>query len=138
LSKYKAEKIVFDGINFDSKDEAEYYKYLLRLKAESKIINFELQPKYTLISAFKKFTKSYAKMTYTPDYLVYHLDGSLELIDVKGFSTQQGEMRKKLFDFYYPDLKLTWMAKSIKYGVDGWIEYEKLQKIRRENKKNVK
>jgi Protein of unknown function (DUF1064). len=136
-SKYKAEKITVDGITFDSKDEALYYQYLLRQKAQGKIVNFEIQPKYTLIAAFKKMGKSYAKMTYTPDFLIYHLDGTQELIDVKGFSTQQGEMRKKLFDFFYPDIKLTWVARSLKFGVDGWIEYKELQKKRRESKKNA-
>lgn len=134
-SKYKSQKVTVDGITFDSKDEAEYYRYLLMLKAKEKILNFELQPEYELIPKFKKHGKSFRKTTYTPDFLVYHLDGSEELIDVKGFSTQQGELRKKLFDYKYPDVKLTWMAKSIKYGKDGWIEYYELQKIRRENKR---
>lgn len=136
MSKYKSEKIVVDGITFDSKDEAKYYQYLKRLKAESKIINFELQPVYELIPKFKKHGKTFRKTTYTPDFLIYHLDGSEELIDVKGFSTQQGELRKKLFDYKYPDVKLTWIARSLKFGNDdGWIEYSQLQKKRKENKK---
>lgn len=133
--KYKSEKIVVDGITFDSKDEARYYEYLKKKKAKGEILNFELQPKYVLIPGFKKNGKTYRPMTYTPDFLIYHLDGSEELIDVKGFSTQQGEIRRKLFDYKYPDIKLTWIARSLKYGVDGWIEYEELKKIRRENKK---
>lgn len=134
-SKYKSEKIVVDGITFDSKDEARYYEYLKKKKAKGEILNFELQPKYVLIPGFKKRGKTYRPMTYTPDFLIYHLDGSEELIDVKGFSTQQGEIRRKLFDYKYPDIKLTWIARSLKHGVDGWIEYEQLKKVRRENKK---
>lgn len=134
-SKYGAKKITIDGIVFDSKDEGKYYEYLKKLKAQGKILNFELQPKYELIPSFKKNRKSYRAMTYTPDFLIYHLDGTEELIDVKGMSTQQGEMRRKLFDYKYPDLKLTWIARSLKYGKDGWIEYGELQKIRRENRK---
>lgn len=136
-SKYKSEKIVVDGITFDSKDEAKYYQYLLKLKAKDKIINFERQPVYELIPKFKKHDKSYRRTTYTPDFLIYHNDGSLELIDVKGYSTQQGELRKKLFDYKFPDVKLTWVARSLKFGnADGWIDYSELQKKRRENKKN--
>lgn len=137
-SKYGSKKVTVDGYTFDSKDEAAYYRYLVRLKAEEKIINFELQPVYELIPKFKKHGKSFRRTTYTPDFLIYHLDGSIELIDVKGFSTQQGELRKKLFDYKNPDVKLTWIARNLKYGnADGWIEYEELQKKRRESKKNA-
>ncbi|WP_443660668.1 DUF1064 domain-containing protein [Clostridium algidicarnis] len=134
-SKYGAKKITIDGITFDSKDEARYYEYLKKLKIEGKIINFELQPKYELQPGFKKMSKTYRAITYSPDFLIYHLDDTEELIDVKGMSTQQGEMRKKMFDYKYPHLKLTWVARSLKYGEDGWIEYDKLKKIRKENKR---
>jgi hypothetical protein len=135
-SKYGANQIVVDGITFDSKDEAKYYEYLKMRKAKGEILNFELQPKYTLIPTFRKNGKTNRAITYSPDFLIYHLDGSQELVDVKGFSTQQGELRKKLFDYKFPDLKLTWIARNLKHGNEhGWIEYEQLQKIRRENKK---
>ncbi|MCC5428451.1 DUF1064 domain-containing protein [Clostridium botulinum] len=40
-------------------------------------------------------------MTYIPDFLIYHFDTIAELIDVKGIYTQQGEMRRKMFDYKY-------------------------------------
>lgn len=136
MSKYKSEKITVDGIAFDSKDEAHYYELLKILKAKGEILNFELQPKYVLLEGFKKFNKKYGKLTYTPDFLIYHNDGTEELIDVKGYSTQQGELRKKLFDYKYPNLKLTWISRNLKYGDQyGWIEYGKLKKKRAESKK---
>ncbi len=134
-SKYGSKEIVIDDIKFDSKDEGKYYEYLKKLKAQGKILNFELQPKYELQPGFKKNGKTYRAITYAPDFLVYHLDGTEELIDVKGMSTQQGEMRRKMFDYKYPDLKLTWVARSLKYSPTGWIGYDQLNKIRRENKK---
>lgn len=135
-SKYGSNKIVVDGITFDSKDEAKYYEYLKMRKSKGEILNFELQPKYTLIPTFRKNGKTNRSTTYSPDFLIYHLDGSQELVDVKGFSTQQGELRRKLFDYTFPDLKLTWIARNLKHGDEhGWIEYEKLLKIRRESKK---
>ncbi|MHB9901430.1 hypothetical protein CF055_18740 [Clostridium botulinum] len=134
-SKYGAKKIVIDGITFDSKDEGKYYEYLKKLKSQEKILNFELQPKYELQPSFKKYGKTHRAITYAPDFLIYHLDGSEELIDVKGTETQQGNMRRKMFDYKYPNLKLTWVARSLKYSSTGWIEYDELKKIRRENKK---
>lgn len=135
-NKYNAKKITIDGINFDSKDEALFYQYLKELKSNEKIINFELQPKYGLLDSFEKYGKKHRGITYTPDFLVYHVDGSEELIDVKGMGTQQGDMRRKMFDSRYPNLRLTWVSRSLKYGDEnGWIQYDELKKIRRENKK---
>lgn len=134
-SKYGAKKIVIDGITFDSKDEGRYYLYLKELKAKDKILNFERQPKYELQPSFKKYGKTHRAITYAPDFLIYHLDGTEELIDVKGTETQQGNMRRKMFDYKYPDLKLTWISRSLKYSSTGWIEYDELKKIRKGNKK---
>lgn len=139
MSKYKSEKAILDGITFDSKDEMKYYEYLKMLKIQGGIINFELQPKYTLIPAFKYFGKARRAMTYTPDFKIYHLDGTEELIDIKGFGTQQGELRRKLFEYFYPKEKLTWIARNIKYGDQfGWIEYGELKRKKEEAKKNGK
>jgi len=131
MAKYNNEKCNLDGYEFDSKEEMRYYEYLKDLKAKEKILNFELQPKYILLEAFKYMGKKRQAMTYTPDYLVYYLDGTEELIDVKGFSTQMGLMRRKLFEYFYPNIKLTWIASSYKYGDDdGWITVEDLKKYR--------
>jgi len=76
--------------------------------------------------------KSRQAITYTPDFLIYHTDGTEELIDVKGMETQQGNMRKKLFEYKYQNLKLTWIASNYKYGNEnGWIECGELKKLRK-------
>ncbi|WMJ81955.1 DUF1064 domain-containing protein [Clostridium sp. MB40-C1] len=134
-SKYGAKKIVIDGIKFDSKDEGRYYEYLKKLKAQGEILNFELQPKFTLIPTFKYKGKTERAATYTLDFLVYHLDGHEEYIDVKGYETQQGTFKFKLLKSQHPDMDFKWIARNLKYGQDGWIEYSELKKIRRENKK---
>lgn len=134
-SKYKNKKIVIDGITFDSKDESYYYQYLLKLKAEGKIINFELQPKYELQPAFQKNGKKYRPIYYVADFLVYHNDGSEEVIDIKGMAVPVALLKRKEFDYHYPELKLTWLVRNLKYGIDGWIEYDALKSIRSKNKK---
>ena len=136
MSKYNANKIVIDGYTFDSKVEGKYYEYLKDLKAKEKILNFELQPKYILLNKFNYMGKSRQAITYTPDFLIYHTDGTEELIDVKGMETQQGNMRKKLFEYKYQNLKLTWIASNYKYGNEnGWIECGELKKLRKAAKK---
>lgn len=139
MSKYKNKKVVVDEIEFDSKHESEYYLLLKNEKEEGKIKDFELQKKYELQPSFKKYGKSHRAITYTVDFVIYHLSGDIECVDVKGMETQQGVMRRKMFDFLYPNLKLTWVQKSIKHGDEnGWIEYDKLKKIRAAAKKEKK
>lgn len=134
MSKYNAHKITADGITFDSKDEYHYYELLKRKRAAGEIDNFELQPRYTLQESFRIEGKLVRAITYTPDFLIYHLDGSLEAVDVKslGTATQQGELRKKLFMYRYPGIRLTWICRNLRHGDhDGWIVYEELKKRRK-------
>ncbi|MDB2075649.1 DUF1064 domain-containing protein [Clostridium paraputrificum] len=136
MSKYLSHKTVVDGITFDSKDEAKYYEALKIRKYRGEIQNFELQPKFTLIQGFKKNGKTYRAITYTPDFVIYHNDNSEEYIDVKGMTTQQGELRIKLFNHFYRDLKLSIVSRNLKYGDEyGFIDYYELQKIRRRNRR---
>lgn len=135
MSKYLSHKTVVDGITFDSKDEAKYYDTLKIRKYRGEIYNFELQPKFILVPAFKKNGKTYRSITYTPDFVIYHNDGSKEYVDVKGMTTQQGELRIKLFNHFYRDLNLSIVARNLKYGdAYGFIDYYELQKIRRKNR----
>lgn len=139
MSKYKNKEVFVDGIKFDSKHESEYYILLKKEKEEGKIKDFELQKKFELQPAFKKYGKSFRAITYTVDFSIYYFDGKVEHIDTKGMPTQASEMRRKMFDYLYPNLKLTWLQKSIKHGDEnGWIEYDKLKKIRSLAKKEKK
>lgn len=139
MSKYNSKKVVLDGITFDSKDEALYYEQLKKDKEKRLIDDFSLQPKYELIPAFEKNGKKYRAVTYTPDFLVQTTGVEKVAIDVKGFSTQQGELRRKLFEWRYPDIHLIWVTRNLKHGnSDGWIEYDQLMKIRRTRANKLK
>lgn len=136
MSKYLSHKITVDGITFDSKDEAKYYEALKIRRYRGEIQGFEMQPKFTLIPAFKKSNKTYRAITYTPDFTIYHNDGTVEYVDIKGMTTQQGELRIKLFNYVYKDLKLSIIARNLKYGDEyGFIDFYELKKIRSKNRK---
>lgn len=132
MSKYNSKKVTLDGITFDSKDEALYYQFLKERKAKGEILNFELQPRYELSPTFTKMGKKYRKSEYVADFLIYHLDGTEEVIDIKGMATETALLKRKLFDEKYRDLKLTWIVRNLKYG--GWVEYEELKKLRKKKK----
>lgn len=132
MSKYNSKTITVDGIRFQSKDESRYYELLKRKRAEGHILNYELQPKYELQPSFKREGKTIRAITYTADFLVYHTDGTEEIIDIKsiGTATQQGLIRRKMFWYQFPDMKLTWLCRNLKHGdTDGWVEYETLKSI---------
>ncbi|MEK4883452.1 DUF1064 domain-containing protein [Bacillus sp. FSL W8-0223] len=131
-TKYKSKKVEIDGHVFDSKIEARYYEQLKWLQEHNQILFFRLQPRYLLQEAFKKNGRTFRKIEYVADFEVHHLDGSIEVVDVKGYETEAFRLKRKLFEKKYPH-KLSLVTYVKKYG--GWIELDKLKKLRKEAKK---
>lgn len=104
--KYNNIKKEIDGILFDSTMEANYYLYLLKEKAEGRIIEIRLQPIFLLMPAFRKFSQLIRKIEYKADFLVTYADGTRLVIDVKGMLTDTFKLKAKLFDYYHSDLEL--------------------------------
>lgn len=132
MGKYNNSKTVVDGIQFDSVDEAHYYEYLQVMKFAGDVKSFEMQPKFELLPPFEKYGRKFRATTYTPDFKVEYNDGRIEYIDVKtlGTATQQGELRRKMWDSMYPHLTLRWICRSKKHSAKhGWIDFEDLKKI---------
>lgn len=122
-SKYNARKVVFQGVEFDSKSEWEYY---MLLKNDKLVKDIELQPEYTIIAPYKvecgrcdgrgqvynKRTGNFNKCAlcrgagtrtkqgarYTADFKVTYIDGHEEIIDVKGHAARDFTLRRKLFE----------------------------------------
>jgi hypothetical protein len=130
-TKYKSKKIEKDGYVFDSKIEARYYEQLKWLQEHNQILFFRLQPRYLLQEAFTKNGHHFRKIEYIADFEIHHLDGSIEVVDVKGIETEAFKIKRKLFEKKYPH-KLSLVTYVKKYG--GWIELDKLKKLRKEAK----
>lgn len=131
-NKYNNKVAEVDGIKFDSKMEADYYKHLKELKKQRRIMAFSLQPVYELQPKFYKREKLFRAITYKADFEVMKLNGETVTIDIKGFETADFKLKKKMFEYKYPqELKLITFSK-----IDGgWIEIEDLKKARKERKK---
>jgi len=107
-SKYNANRVRVDGILFDSQLEADYYSDLkLQLKT-GMIRGFCRQPEFVLQEGFGDMRP----ITYKPDFIVFHNDGNYEIVDTKGFETQEFKRTRKLFKARFPGLEL----KIIKRG----------------------
>jgi hypothetical protein len=128
-SKYGAIKTTIDDLQFDSKTEGQYYIHLKEQQEEGKIVAFNLQPRFLLQDSFKKDGKHFRKIEYVADFEVIHRDGSVEIVDVKGFETPDFKIKRKLFEKKYP-YRLSLVKYVKKYG--GWItldEWKKAKKV---------
>ena len=106
MSKYKARKTQVDGISFDSRAEAQYYMYLKSERAKGNVAEYTLQPVYELQECYKRGKRKVQPITYKADFLVTYKDGRQAVIDVKGMKTEVYRIKKKMFEYKYPDLEI--------------------------------
>lgn len=124
-AKIKAKKVSYDGHEFDSTMEKDYYEYL---KSLDTIKDIQLQPEYTLMQEFyvecgrckegivlsSKTNRPIKCKTcrgtgmrkrkawrYTADFKVAYQDGSTEVIDVKGFANERFPLVRKMYEYQY-------------------------------------
>jgi len=108
-SKYKNKKIIIDGITFASLSEGQRYVDLKEMQARGDVISFEIQPEFILQPSFVKKGKTIRAIKYVADFKVVRKDGSVHIEDVKGsagFMTDVFRLKKKIFEFRYPDLEI--------------------------------
>lgn len=109
-SKYKNKKVVVDGIEFDSKKEANRYRELKLLESAGVIECLELQKVYELQPSFKKNGKTYRKITYKADFSYFDTkEGKYKVEDIKPskyFKTDVYRIKHKLFEYNYPELEI--------------------------------
>lgn len=133
VNKYGNRKVEIDGHQFHSVAESKYYMKLKWMQQANQIKSFKLQPRYLLQESFKKNGKNNRKIEYVADFEVLHLDGTTEVIDVKGVKTEEFNIKRKLFDFRYLD-KLTVIGYD---STLGFMELDKLNKLKNKAVKKV-
>lgn len=107
MSKYFSRKTVVDGISFDSKKEANRYCELKMLERAGKIKDLELQHQFVLQPPFRKNGKLIRAITYVADFTYYDLEKMKNVVeDVKGYKTDVYALKKKIFEYQYPDLTI--------------------------------
>ena len=143
MRRSTAKKIVTRGeIQFDSLDEAKYYDYLLDLQSKGHIKGFERQVRIELIPPITTFDGNKQRpICYVADFLVHVTQGYSVYVEIKGFANVLDLIKRKLYNYWSSKqekpIPLIWMAYSKKYGdASGFIEYDNLQKLRKDAKKN--
>jgi len=100
-SKYRSKKAYVGGIPFDSQLEADYYSNLVLLQAAGEIVGFCRQPRFVLEDG----DASNNPIEYVSDFIVFHKDGTYQIVDTKGdFHTEIFKIKHKLFRRRYPKL----------------------------------
>jgi hypothetical protein len=138
-SRVRAIKKEVDGRVFDSTMEADYYEEVLKPQMQKGLIKVEFQPKYLLLQSYKKSDgKTVRELTYISDFKVTNLkDETSVVIDVKGREFPEFKIKRKLFDFLYPEENLLLVIYD---KVDKkWYDFDEFKKIKaarvKENKK---
>ena len=155
MGRYYHKKTEMDGIIFDSQTEAEYYLFLKEQKKKGLVKDFTMQDEYILQEKFlivegkringsdkdfKKLQKAnpgctIAAIKYVADFTVYHNDGSIQVVDVKGQKTTDFKLKEKMFNYMYPQYNKLFCV--VKYNGE-WLEYDEANKIKKSKKKNKK
>ena len=105
MNKYRNKKVIVDDYIFDSIQESRRYKELKLLERAGTITDLELQPRFLLQDSYKKNGRTFRKIEYIADYK-YEEKGKVIVEDVKGMETKEFKIKRKLFEYKYPDLEL--------------------------------
>lgn len=81
-----------DGIRFDSKAEARYYRVLKVRVAAGEVLYFLRQVPIHLPGGVRLVV----------DFLEFHADGSAHYVDVKGHETEQFKAKRRIAEALYP------------------------------------
>ena len=108
-SKYKNKKVTVNGKVFDSKKEAKRYCELIKLEQAGLIKDLETQKKFLLLDSFRKNDKTYKQISYYADFVYFDVHSKKTIVeDVKGgVKTEVYKIKRKLFEYKYPDLTIT-------------------------------
>ena len=116
-----------------SKLEKQFYEDVVVVgMKDGTLKDYKLQQKYLLQPSFKYFDKTIREINYISDFDLYYSTGDFVVIDTKGMPTADAKIKAKLFKYKYPDIVLKWMSYT---KTTGSMEYDDLQKYRREQKK---
>ena len=107
MSKYGNRTAVVGEKSFDSQLEARRYRELVLMQKAGIIRDLRTQVPFELQPSFKKGGKTIRAITYKADF-VYIVCGTGKTVveDTKGFRTEVYKIKKKLFEYKYPDLTI--------------------------------
>lgn len=123
-SKYLNKKTDYDGYSWDSNKELQYYKDLKLRLAGKNIQSFDVKPNIELQPSFDLNGEHIRAIVIRPDFKIYHHDGTIEFVDVKGMNKNKffakGGKRIK-FPTRTADWEIKW--KMLKFQLRNEAKY---------------
>lgn len=116
-----AKKQIVGDIKYDSHFEAGYARDLILEKAAGKIKDFKAHQPIELIH------NGYLICKYYIDFVVYHLDGTIEYVETKGYQHDVWKLKWKMFCAEYedkPNVKITLVQQG------NYFKRPKIKKLR--------
>lgn len=106
-NKYKNKKMIIDNIEFDSHKEGFRYIDLRLLERQGLIKDLRRQVCFELQPSYKKKGKTIRAIYYIADFVYYDMsEKKLIIEDTKGYRTDVYKLKKKIFEYKYPDLEI--------------------------------
>ena len=107
-NKYRNKKVICDGFKFDSKREAKRWLELKLLEKAKAITELERQKKFELQPSYTNNKGEHIRaITYIADYFYYDRKRKMYIVeDVKGVKTDVYMLKKKIFEYVYPNLTI--------------------------------
>jgi len=90
-----ARKQEYNGFRYDSGFEAAYAMELDQRLKNKEIKSYERQVNLDLV------VNNFIVCQYRIDFIIYHLDGTLEYVETKGYPTDTWKLKWKLFEALY-------------------------------------
>jgi hypothetical protein len=104
--KYAAVPTVVAGRRLASKAEARHYEQLLLMQKAGDIFDLRCQPRYPLTAVNRDgwpvaIKIGARKVVYVADFSYTDRAGAVHVIDVKGFDTPMGKLKRAIFEANY-------------------------------------
>lgn len=113
MNKYGNKKIIIDGIEFDSKLEGNRYCQLKILERAKEIKDLRRQVQYVIQPSYRKNNKTIRPIYYIADFVYYDIKKGKTIIeDTKGYRNEIYKLKKKMFEYKYPDLEISEITKK--------------------------
>lgn len=107
-NKYKNKLIIYDNIKFQSIKEKNRYIELKWLEKANIIKELELQKKFELQPKYTNSNGEHIRaITYIADFYYFDNEKQKYIVeDTKGFKTEIYKLKKKIFEYQYPNLTI--------------------------------
>jgi len=90
--KFHAKPTSRYGIHFDSQKEARYYDTLILRQKAGEVLFFLRQIPFDLPGGVK----------HRIDFMEFWSDGTVHVVEIKGYDTPAGKMKRKMVESLYP------------------------------------